>query len=46
MFGVTEEENPFPPRVKSFVQFLRDAGASEADIARIGCENARELLKL
>ena len=46
MFGVTEEENPFPTRVKSFVQFLRDAGASEADIARIGCENARELLKL
>jgi predicted TIM-barrel fold metal-dependent hydrolase len=46
MFGVTEEENPFPPRVESFVRFLRDAGASEADIGRIGSENARALLRL
>jgi predicted TIM-barrel fold metal-dependent hydrolase len=46
MFGVKEADNPFPPRVESFVGFLRKAGATESDIARVGYENARELFKL
>jgi len=43
MFDVAETENPFPPKVASFVKFLRDAGASEEDVARIGFDNAAEL---
>ena len=43
MFGVPQEENPFPPSVASFVDFLRRAGASEQDVDRIGCTNATEL---
>jgi predicted TIM-barrel fold metal-dependent hydrolase len=46
MFDVKESDNPFPPRVESFVGFLRAAGASEESIWRIGFENARELLHL
>ena len=46
MFDVAEDRNPFPPKVESFVQFLRDAGASEEDIDLIGSKNARELLRL
>ena len=46
MFDVKEEQNPFPPKVDSFAQFLRDAGASEEDISRIGFDNAKGLLKL
>lgn len=46
MFGVKEGGNPFPPKVESFVGFLRKAGATESDIARVGYENARELYKL
>ena len=46
MFGLKEEDNPFPPKVDSFIDFLRKAGATEADITRIGYENARELYKL
>ena len=43
MFGMKEEDNPFPPTVSSFIQFLREAGASEEDLLRIGFRNAREL---
>jgi hypothetical protein len=46
MFDMAEAENPFPPKVESLVGFLRAAGASDAAISRIGCENAKELLKL
>jgi predicted TIM-barrel fold metal-dependent hydrolase len=46
MFGMEESENPFPAEVASFVNFLRQAGASEEDISRIALENARNLLKL
>ena len=46
MFDIKEKDNPFPPKVDSFVGFLRKAGATEANIARIGYENARELYKL
>jgi len=46
MFGVMEEENPFPPGVEAMVQFLRAAGAAEAEIAHIGAENAKALFKL
>ena len=45
MFGVKEENNPYPPGVETFVGFLRKAGASESDISRIAYENARELYK-
>jgi predicted TIM-barrel fold metal-dependent hydrolase len=46
MFELKEKDNPFPPKVDSFVEFLRKAGATEEDITRIGYENARELYKL
>jgi|SaaInlStandDraft_4_1057021.scaffolds.fasta_scaffold12392_1 predicted TIM-barrel fold metal-dependent hydrolase len=46
MFDVPEDENPFPPGVESFVGFLRDAGASDADIECIGSANAAELYGL
>jgi len=46
MFGVEQDENPFPPRVASFVDFLRAAGASEEAIRRIGWTNAAELYRL
>jgi len=46
MFDVKEGANPFPPKVESFVGFLRAAGASEEAIARIGFENARSLFKI
>jgi predicted TIM-barrel fold metal-dependent hydrolase len=46
MFGVAEGENPFSPAVASMEGFLHDAGASQDAIARIGFENARELLRL
>jgi len=46
MFGVDESENPFPPEVSSFVQFLRTAGASQEDVTRIGFENAKELFRM
>ena len=46
MFDVKQDGNPFPPLVESFVQFLRRAGATERDIDRIGCENARALYRI
>ncbi|MCX6992536.1 MAG: amidohydrolase family protein [Kiritimatiellaeota bacterium] len=46
MFDVKAGQNPFPPKVSSFVEFLRAAGATENDIQRIGAENARELFRL
>jgi predicted TIM-barrel fold metal-dependent hydrolase len=46
MFGVEESMNPFPPKIESFINFLRKAGASDCAISRIAFENARELLKL
>jgi predicted TIM-barrel fold metal-dependent hydrolase len=46
VFELQEAENPFPPRVASMVQYLRQAGASEEDIQRIASTNAAELLKL
>jgi predicted TIM-barrel fold metal-dependent hydrolase len=47
IFGVQRaEENPYPPRVATMVQFLRDAGADEETIELIGCRNALALLHL
>jgi len=46
MFDVAEADNPFPPGVESFVGFLRAAGATPADIERIGSGNARQLYRL
>lgn len=46
MFDVPAGKNPFPPKVESFVGFLRAAGASEAVITRIGSENAKELYRI
>jgi len=46
MFGVDEAQNPFPPEVASFAEFLRDAGASDEEIERIGWRNAAELMRL
>lgn len=46
MFAVEEAKNPFPPKVSSFINFLRQAGANEEAIARIAFENARDLFKL
>ncbi len=41
-----ERTDSYPPRVESFVRFLRAAGASDADVLRIGAGNARELYRL
>lgn len=46
MFGVAAADNPFPPRVESFLGYLRKAGASEETLSRIGYRNAAELLRL
>ncbi|OGV65407.1 MAG: hypothetical protein A3K18_32330 [Lentisphaerae bacterium RIFOXYA12_64_32] len=46
MFDVKAAENPFPAKVASFVRFLRAAGATTADIQRIGAANAMELLRV
>lgn len=43
MFDVAEADNPFPPGAGSMMGFLREAGASEEDIARVASENAKEL---
>ena len=43
VFDIAADENPFPPCVASFVDFLRDAGADEDTITRIGSENAMRL---
>ena len=40
------EDNPYPPSVAAMVGFLKDAGASDDDIERIGFRNAAELLGL
>ncbi len=46
MFNVAEEDNPFPPKVESFIGFLKAAGASDEAIAQIGWRNAAELYRL
>ncbi|MBU0609335.1 MAG: amidohydrolase family protein [Armatimonadetes bacterium] len=46
MFNVAEEDNPFPPKVESFIGFLKAAGASDEAIANIGHQNAIELYRL
>ncbi len=38
------EENPFPPRVASMIDFLKQAGATDEVAAAIGYKNAGELL--
>ena len=43
VFDTPASENPFPPSVASFVQFLRDAGADEQTVVNVGSENARAL---
>ena len=40
------EDNPFPPSVPSLVRFLREAGASDADVERIAWRNAAALFGL
>ena len=42
--NTTVEGNPYPPCVESMAGFLRAAGASEQEVARIAHGNARELL--
>jgi predicted TIM-barrel fold metal-dependent hydrolase len=45
IFGVERpEDNPYPPRVETMVQFLEDAGADDDTVDRIGHRNAMELL--
>jgi len=46
MFNVSEADNPFPPKVASFVGFLRAAGASDEGIERLAWRNAAELYGL
>ena len=46
VFDIPAGENPFPPCVASFVDFLRRADAPEETIRRIGYDNPRELLRL
>ena len=46
MFDVAEGDNPFPPAVASFVEFLKQAGAADQVIERLAWRNAAELLRL
>lgn len=46
MFDVPEGNNPFPPRVASFVFFLEAGGAEPETVERIAWRNADELLRL
>ncbi len=46
MFNVAESDNPFPPKVASFIDFLRQAGASEETIEHIAWRNAAALYRL
>ncbi len=46
MFGVTEAENPFPPGAGAMEGYLRQAGATDEDVARVAYKNARELYRL
>ncbi|MEN6641929.1 MAG: amidohydrolase family protein [Armatimonadia bacterium] len=43
MFDVAEADNPFPPGVPAFVNFLKQAGATEGDIDLVAAGNARQL---
>lgn len=46
IFGVQRpEDNPYPPKVESMVRFLKDAGADDDTVDRIGHRNAIELLR-
>jgi len=40
------KDNPYPPSVDAVVDFLRKAGASYADIEKIGYKNAAKLFKM
>ena len=44
IFATNTDENPFPPSVASLVGFLREAGATDAEIETIAWRNADELL--
>jgi hypothetical protein len=46
MFGKKEKDNAFPAGVGSFVGFLKRAGATDEDIAKIAFGNSRELFSL
>jgi predicted TIM-barrel fold metal-dependent hydrolase len=46
MFNVAEEDNPFPPKVASIVEFLQAAGASDETVEQIAWRNAAELYRL
>lgn len=46
MFDVPEGQNPFPPCVGSFVRFLRQAGATDETLRRIGSTNAKALYRI
>ena len=47
IFGVqNSEENPHAPGVESMVEFLREAGATDRQIADIGFGNAARLLQI
>lgn len=45
MFNVSEEDNPFPPKVESFVSFLKQSGATDEAIEQIAYRNALELYR-
>jgi len=47
VYGVqSAEQNPYPPRVASLVDFLVSAGASPETVRAIAFENAVRLLRL
>ena len=46
VFDIPQGQNPFPPSVDAFVGFLKQAGATEGDIEKIGHQNATELMRL
>ncbi len=46
VFEYLERENPYPPSVSAMTQFLKKAGAAEADIRLIACDNASNLFRI
>ncbi len=46
VFGKTIKDNPYPPRLDLMINFLKEFGASDADIEKISFENTAQLLKI
>jgi predicted TIM-barrel fold metal-dependent hydrolase len=44
VFNYTADTNPYPPSAEALMGFLREAGATDEQVRRLGSDNPRELL--